>query len=176
MFATIGTIVATFALYASAIPSLEHAVPTAPAPTCVAEQLAVESVPDDGGLGHQSEALLFRNNGTPCTLTGYPTVRLLDAAGRVVSIPRKTPMGYQAGLRGGPAPVVRLGRGQVANARIEGFTGPADGHPCPRYATYEVAPPGPVRSLLVPAHESVCNPEVHPIVPGRAAFYPPRTP
>lgn len=167
-----GTVVAACALFALVAPSLGHAAAMAPTRGCMTGQLRFTTVPDDGGLGHQSEGILFRNEGGPCTLVGYPTVRLLDRSGHVVAIPRRTPRGYQAGLGGGSAPLVHLGRGRVANIRVEGLTGPADGRPCRRYVTYEVTPPGAARSVLIPAHASLCSPEVHPVVPGTDAVYP----
>lgn len=173
---TTGAILAVCALTASAAPSTAHAAEVAPIPRCATSQLRLTSVPDDGGLGHQSEAIFFRNDGGPCTLRGYPTVRLLDREGRVVSVPQRTALGYQAGVHGQSPPLVRLATGGVANARIEGLTGPADGRACPRYVAYQVTAPGAAIAVRVLAHESVCVREIHPIVPGRAAFYPPQTP
>jgi hypothetical protein len=143
----------------------------AQAPRCTTRQLEITVHGDDGGLGHGSEQLWFRNRGRPCTLHGYPRVLLLDRHGHIVGRARKTDFGYQGGLQEGPVPVIRLGRGQVANAMVEGMNSGTKLKPCPHYVAYRVTPPGGIGSVRVPTG-TFCQTQVHPVVPGEQQIYP----
>jgi hypothetical protein len=72
-------------------------------------------------MGHAGSLLTFVNNGTPCTISGYPTVA-------TVSIPRvpgyqatQTLVGYLGSLPTERLPTIRLATGETASALLEGL-------------------------------------------------------
>jgi hypothetical protein len=103
-----------------------------------------------------------------CTLSGYPTVRLLGATGAAQTVARE-PLGYLGGPAAGtPVPNVPLGPGVVATALVEGTDFPIGGATsCPAFPGFTVSLPG--RSAVVTFHRrlGICEVgAVHPFVIG----------
>jgi hypothetical protein len=123
----------------------------------------------DAGAGHRFLVLRFNNVGqTTCTMSGYPKVDLVDAAGKVVKHAEQTLSG-QAGLPSGATkpPVVTLRAGKSASTVVEASAIPeGDNPPCKEYALM-VTPPG--EKVAVPAGPAQlpdCDLQVHPVVAG----------
>lgn len=123
----------------------------------------------DAGAGHRFLVLRFNNVGqTTCTITGYPRVDLVDAAGKVVKQAQQTPSG-QAGLPAGTTepPVVTLPAGKSASTVLEASAIPeGDNPPCKDYSLM-VTPPGQKEPVSAgPAQMPDCDVQVHPVVAG----------
>jgi uncharacterized protein DUF4232 len=140
---------------------------------CPVTQLEI-SVSDtgrgEGGMGHSSSALVFRNIGAAtCVLRGYPGVTGLDARGRGVAPARQTLRGYLGGLD--PAattpPTVTLAPGRSASALVEALNAAPDGTACTPFPALRVGVPGGQASVTVPwGNASGCaHLQVHPFVP-----------
>jgi hypothetical protein len=114
---------------------------------------------------------VFTNRGEPCALRAYPGVDGIGADGRPLVHAKRTMRGY---LGGAVSPeTVPLGHGQIASALVEGLNGPVAGSPpCPKYVAYLVTPPNETHSVRLPSAYSMCNLEVHPVVPGRDGTVP----
>jgi hypothetical protein len=137
---------------------------------CSARQITLSVTPGGAGLSHVGVALRFRNTGASgCTLTGYPGATLVTASGRLVPA-RRTRAGYLGGLAGSRAiPVLRLASGATASALLEGLD--ADiahgGGPCPRFAHLLVTAPNQRLTVRLQAPlRQLCQPQVHPVLPG----------
>jgi hypothetical protein len=66
-------------------------------------------------------------------------------------------------------PVVRVLPGHTVSAYLEGLDSDAahGGGPCPRYAHLLVTPPNQtVTARMTSPLTTICEPEVHPVVPG----------
>ena len=113
--------------------------------------------------------LLFRNTGSAaCTLTGYPGANLVTSTGHQVPVPR-TPQGFMGGIspQAKVDPTVHLAPGQQASAVLEGEDfNPKGGGPCPQYSILLVTPPNTHRSTKFTRAVSLCDPQIHPVVPG----------
>ncbi len=98
---------------------------------------------------------------------GYPGADGLTAGGTHVVSARRTTNGYLAGVGLlGPEPIVSLATGATASASIEGLLAPTPSQSaCPIYTTLLVTPPNETHSVRLPA-KSLCDLEVHPVVPG----------
>lgn len=60
--------------------------PDPPGQPCQAKRLKLLPTSEDAAMGHRAITIPVRNEGaSPCVLTGYPTVTMLDAAGKVVA-------------------------------------------------------------------------------------------
>ncbi|WP_051386273.1 DUF4232 domain-containing protein [Actinokineospora inagensis] len=114
-------------------------------PTCSADHLAGEIRDVDPGAGQRYATLRVRNTGTkPCTLNGYGTLRLINAAGR----PNPTRTTH---IPPTPARVV-LAPGAAADKTIHWTVIPGEGEPdqCqPPSAGLLVTPPGSDRAVTV---------------------------
>lgn len=120
----------------------------------------------DAGAGHRFLTVRFNNVGqTACTLTGYPTVALVDADGKVVKHARHTLSG-QAGLPEGTTepPVITLLPGKSASTVIEASAIPeGDDPPCQDYEL-TITPPGQQKAVPAgPAKMPDCDVQVHPV-------------
>jgi len=157
----------------SSVPATTTSTTTAGASTtnCTSAQLSVTAGPPEAGLGHQGGALIFSNtSASPCTLSGYPGVAGLDAAGNQVVQAQRTVAGYLGGIEvGGPLPsVVLTAGGGSASAYVEGTDNPAGtATSCPTYAALLVTPPNALQPVRVALAIPGCSPiQVHPVVPG----------
>jgi hypothetical protein len=144
-----------------------HAASTA----CVSGQIAVTAGAGGAGLGHVGVVLHFRSTASDaCTLSGYPGATLVTAGGRDVPAHR-TRNGYLGGLAAasGLPPVVHVLPGRTVSAYLEGSDSDAahGGGPCPHYAHLLVTPPNQsVTARMTSPLKTICQPEVHPVVPG----------
>lgn len=123
----------------------------------------------DAGAGHRFLVLRFNNVGqTPCTISGYPKVDLVNASGKVIKHAEQTLSG-QAGLPSGATepPTVTLAAGKSASAVLEASAIPqGDDPPCKEYALM-VTPPGQEVAVSAgPAQMPDCDVQVHPVVAG----------
>jgi hypothetical protein len=110
-------------------------------PTCQASELAITSAGGSAGVGHVGIQFRVRNYSTqPCSLTGFPSVALLDSARRPLPTTLTWGPGYLAGQR--PVRTVDLG---VAYFVVEWVDMPAPGQSCP---------PAPYMLILLPATEA----------------------
>lgn len=171
---------------AGAVPSMTTA-PTLPATTapivseasgaalsnCRRPGLTVSVGGHDAGLGHRSVVLLFTNTGsTACKLHGYPSVAVLDAAGKQVTQAAQTPSGYMGGLAAGrPLPTVTLQLGLPASAMVEALASTADGSPC-AYQNIVVTAPDDTSPTRLPwdSNDGCSALRVHPVVPGTSGY------
>lgn len=79
---------------------------------CTGDGLRVEPGPGQGAAGHDYLPVHFTNTGlAPCTLSGYPAVRLLSTDGAV-------PIGPAAARQPGQSPAVVLAPGHGATATL----------------------------------------------------------
>lgn len=135
---------------------------------CAAGQISVSVGQSNAGLGHLGEPLVFENVGSAaCALSGYPGAALAGPGGRQVQA-RRTPDGYLGGLSpsSAAAPVVRLRPRQTASALLEGEDSTAAGETCPTAAALLVTPPNSTVTSRVARPLSMCDPQIHPVVPG----------
>jgi len=131
---------------------------------CTAQQLRVTIGEPDAGAGQLYHPILFTNIGDrPCTLTGYPGVSLLDAAGSQI--------GSAATRSGQPVTPVTVSPGGTAQALVHtsnhgvGYDNPT----CRPVSTYvRVYPPDTHTGVRAPYRLEVCTGpfEVSPVRPG----------
>lgn len=103
---------------------------------------------------YQSVVLTFSliSDQPACTLTGYPTVKVLGA-----------PALHANPVAGKSITTVQVGGGVCAQAIVESTTRDTKGNQCRVYSTLEVAPPQGSWILTVPAPMMSCGLSVHPI-------------
>ncbi|HET8979560.1 MAG TPA: DUF4232 domain-containing protein [Solirubrobacteraceae bacterium] len=137
---------------------------------CTSAHTAVSLKSMGAATGHAGLLLVFRNSGTAaCTLSGYPGVNLATAHGhQELQVPR-TPQGFMGGLspQAKVNPVAHLAPGQEAAAVLEGNDfNPKTGGACPHYTVLLVTPPNETRPFVFTRPVSLCDPQIHPVVPG----------
>ncbi len=156
--------------------------PTTPAPAapaCQNGQIAVTPSPGGAAAGNVSQLILFRNvSDVACTLTGYPGVAALGAAGAQLEQAKRELKGMLGGLQNNTTtpPAVALEPGGLASAAVEGGDEPGPGATsCPWYPSFLVTPPGLTQSVTIPVGlpgSSIpgfpgCGPiRIDPVVPG----------
>jgi Protein of unknown function (DUF4232) len=138
------------------------------APACATRQLSIAVHSGGVGLGHVGYVLEFTNNGSTCSLAGYPAVRG-EENGTVTFQATPTPAGYLGGIKPDltPSPVT-LASGRSASALLEGidFLSPGN-NTCPVFTTISVTPPNNAQSVSLPPPPLLCSPQqIHPVVPG----------
>jgi hypothetical protein len=167
MTTTITTTRTTSATSSGAGGASAHAASAA----CASGQISVTAGAGGAGLGHVGVVLRFRSTASfTCTLSGYPGATFVTAGGRDVPA-RRTRTGYLGGLAPASSlvPVVRVLPGHTVSAYLEGLDSDAahGGGPCPRYAHLLVTPPNQtVTARMTSPLTTICEPEVHPVVPG----------
>jgi hypothetical protein len=135
---------------------------------CTENHLVITFTAASSATGHEGDLVRFTNLGPNCTLRGYPGVDGLSAKGRVIVHARRTPRGFLGGLRSGhSAETVTLATGSTASALLEGLGVGFISGPCPRYRYVRVTAPGATTSMAFPVPFPVCDPQIHPVVPGR---------
>jgi hypothetical protein len=138
---------------------------------CASGQISVTAGAGGAGLGHVGVVLRFHSTASfTCTLSGYPGATFVTAGGRDVPA-RRTRSGYLGGLAPASSlvPVVHVAPGHTVSAYLEGLDSDAahGGGPCPRYAHLLVTPPNQtVTARMTSPLTTICQPEVHPVVPG----------
>ncbi|HJQ03340.1 MAG TPA: DUF4232 domain-containing protein [Jatrophihabitans sp.] len=138
-------------------------------------RLAVRSA--GSGLSHAGYVLLFTNTGQiACTMTGYPTLTILDGQDRPVVRASPTPSGYLGGLRNPkpPFPTAVLGPGGTASALLEGLLFDSrTGKGCPTQHALLSTPPGTASPIKAAAVTTVCSQvQIHPVVAGNTGSQP----
>ena len=120
------------------------------APTCQAAQLAGGQDATSGAAGHIAVELRLRNvSSRPCTLKGFATVVMLDAARRpLLTVLRWGTGGYFAPFSR-PVRLVTLAPGAAAYVAMGWSHIPTPGQTCPLAPTLLLLPPGAVTALLV---------------------------
>jgi hypothetical protein len=111
----------------------------AAATACLNDQLAVVPMNAIVGAGNAAQQLGFINVSTStCTLKGWPTVALLNAAG--VQVAQATPSPIDPGQL--PVSPVTLAPGETAATLVQGGDGSVDSTQCATYPWFVVTPPG----------------------------------
>lgn len=139
------------------------APPPAGAP-CAAETLRLAVEGGDAGMGHRVTTLALRNTGaTACTVTGYPSVSLLDGDGRLLTGVRavQTPGNYFAQGRA-PTPV-EIRPQQAAWFDLAWTVIPHEDKgetTCPSAKTVRVTAPGAATAIALPLAFTPCGGQV----------------
>jgi len=136
--------------------------------TCQRKELGITLTVAQGGLSHNGYVIEFKNRGVACTITGYPGVDALNAAGRRVLSATRTKAGYLGGVESGPIPKVNLASGKTASAILEWID--LGSPPCPRARSLRITPPNASKSVVLSPKslkvQTLCRVQVHPVVPG----------
>jgi hypothetical protein len=151
------------------IGSLSMAIPASTngseVPRCARHQLRISLGPESAGLGHLGAPIRFRNNGSVCTLRGYPKVEGLTADGRLVRISRSR-RGYLGGARN--VSTITLAHGKTASALLEGIDPGFTTRPCRAVRYVRAAPPATTHRVQLRLRYPFCYPAVHPVVAGNS--------
>ena len=129
-------------------------LPTDPSRTCPAEQLDATVDSTSAGAGHTFYSIRLTNTGDPCTLSGYPGVSLIDAAGNQVGAAADR----EIGAKGSP---VRLDTGTSAVFSIR-FSQPyaynaGACEPTERAQQLKIYPPNDTGWLTRPVNQPTCG-------------------
>jgi hypothetical protein len=152
---------AALAVAALAVPVATTATTT---PQCTTSQLHIASGAFRAGVGHAGYPIVFTNTGGTCTMFGYPGVDGLAANGADVVHATRTLFGYLGGTH--TERTVTLAHGKKASAFFEGINFAVSGRPCHRFKALLVTPPNETHSVKIGGVDSVCYPQIHPVVPG----------
>jgi hypothetical protein len=137
---------------------------TNPAPNatpCKSGDLALAHQSDDAGAGQREVVYAFTNNGpAACSLTGFPTLVLIDAQGQPIS--SVTTVQSQDGdfaANGAPSTVnIASKTTAVFRIRYTGISGA--GKPCVNSAKVRVTPPGNSQAIDVNDALQVCDTQI----------------
>lgn len=148
-----------------AVPTAASAAP----PACGNRALVVSASRTDGGMGHGSLVLRFRNKTLhACTLYGYPGMDALNAAGAVMKHARRTLTGYAGGSSQG-LQTIRVAPGGFASATVEWLNfNPATAGDCRFSHSIAATPPNTSHTVDLARSVSLCRLQVHPTVAGRS--------
>jgi hypothetical protein len=138
-------------------------------PSCRISQLAVSIGDQQGGDGHSSGAIRFRNTGTSaCRLYGYPGVAALDSSGKQVAQAQRTLRGYMGGLASGQhtPTAVALAPGHTASALVEAANAAPNGNSCGTIPTLLVTPPDETHHIKLSWQGGCASFQIHPVVTG----------
>jgi uncharacterized protein DUF4232/putative zinc finger protein len=130
---------------------------TSAGPPCRTIELSIQQERSGVALGHV--ALLFHAVNTTsltCTLTGYPSVRLVDANRRPLPIQQQRQTSAYT-FPEQPIQTVTLARGGAAYFKIELLDVPSQGETCPVAASMEIGPPGDDTSIEIAGPFTVCQ-------------------
>lgn len=139
------------------------------APACTISRLAVSIGGQQGGDGHSSGAIRFRNTGTSaCRLYGYPGVAALDSPGKQIAQARRTPRGYMGGLGSSQhtPTAVTLAPGHTASALVEADNAASNGNSCGTVPALLVTPPNETHHVKLSWHGGCSGFQIHPVVTG----------
>ncbi|MGH9206992.1 MAG: DUF4232 domain-containing protein, partial [Acidimicrobiales bacterium] len=124
------------------VPTTPSSVPAVTTIACRNGQLAVTPFPGGAAAGNVSQVIRFVNGSSSmCTLTGYPGVVALDAAGGQVARAKRELSGMLGGLQNNlrTPPAVTLAPGAMASATVEGGdVPPGTATSCPYYPWFLV--------------------------------------
>ncbi|MCL0120883.1 DUF4232 domain-containing protein [Corynebacterium pygosceleis] len=121
---------------------------------CPAAQLTAAVDSTNAGAGHTFYTVRLTNNGSPCTLSGYPGVSLIDAAGNQVGAAADR----EIGAKGHPT---RLDTGSSATFSTR-FSqphayNPEACEPTERAQHMKIYPPNDTGWLTIPVSQSTCG-------------------
>jgi hypothetical protein len=135
---------------------------------CALPYLRVAVRPGPARSSHAGYLITFTNTGQiACTLTGYPTVMVLNSSGQQAGRATPTPKGYLGG-HGRPTTVV-VGPGEPASALLEGELIDINGSRCPRQPGLQITPPNSTMPARVPVSTTICGGvQIHPVVAGKS--------
>ncbi|RIJ69116.1 DUF4232 domain-containing protein [Brevundimonas sp. LPMIX5] len=131
---------------------------------CAAENLRLAVEGGDAGMGHRVTTLALRNTGpSACTVTGYPSVSLLDGDGKLLTGVRaaQTPGNYFAQGRA-PTPV-EIRPQQAAWFDLAWSVIPHEDKgetTCPSAKTVRVTAPGAASAIALPLAFTPCGGQV----------------
>ncbi len=131
---------------------------------CAAENLRLAVEGGDAGMGHRLTTLALRNTGPDaCTVTGYPSVSLLDGEGKLMTGVRavQAPGSYLAQGRA-PAPV-EIRPQQAAWFDLAWTVVPHEDKgetTCPSAKTVRVTAPGAATAIALPLAFTPCGRQV----------------
>jgi hypothetical protein len=131
---------------------------------CTTAQLHLSLGTFQGGVGHGGWPIVFKNRGGICALRGYPGVDGLSASGAVVVHAKRTLYGYLGGTH--TIKMVTLAKGKTASAFLEGFNAPVAHQTCHPFKYLKITPPNQTNSVKIASRDSVCYPDIHPVVVG----------
>jgi hypothetical protein len=131
---------------------------------CTTTQLHVSLGTFQGGVGHGGWPIVFKNRGGICTLRGYPGVDGLSASGAVVVHAKRTLYGYLGGTH--TIKTVTLAKAKTASAFLEGYNAPVARQTCHPFKYLRITSPNQTKSVKIASRDSVCYPEIHPVVVG----------
>lgn len=142
---------------------------------CAAENLRLAVEGGDAGMGHRVTTLALRNTGpSACTVTGYPSVSLLDGDGKLLTgvLAAQAPGNYFAQGRA-PTPV-EIRPQQAAWFDLAWSVIPHEDKgetTCPSAKTVRVTAPGAASAIALPLAFTPCGGqvEVSPLRPVAAA-------
>jgi hypothetical protein len=147
-----GVVVASTTYFLGSAPGTS-AIPVTAAPACRDGQISVTPLRGGAAAGSIGQVVQFANtSSSTCTLTGYPGVAALDAAGAQVLQASRQLNGMLGGVQNGAPtpPTVTLAPGAVASATIEGGDNPVGtATACPYYPSFLVTPPGMTQPVKV---------------------------
>jgi hypothetical protein len=147
--------------------------PPISAAACTAQSLRITGSAASGGDSHAGLVIVYTNTGQiSCSMTGYPGLAILNAAGKQIIQAARTPSGYLGGIRKGKPPfaTVLLDAGGSASALVEGQVVDNTGKTCPTEHALLTTPPGTTVPVKVPATTVFCGQvQIHPIVAGKSS-------
>ncbi|HEU5268785.1 MAG TPA: DUF4232 domain-containing protein [Jatrophihabitans sp.] len=134
---------------------------------CALPYLRISVRPAAVRSAHASYLLTFTNTGqVACRMAGYPSVVVLNSAGRPVLRATPTPSGYLGGVHGRPTTVL-VGSDQPASALLEGEQIDLSGNRCPARPGLQITPPSSAVPARIPVTTTICGGvQIHPVVPG----------
>ena len=142
------------------------------APACKSGDLALNRINEDAGAGHRVVTYGVVNNGpAACTLTGYPTLTLIDADGRrtdAINVVQTDQAFYNVGGPAQPVTLAPSGKG-VFFLSFAGIQ--ATDKPCIAVSKLDVTPPGNTQSIELSDTLQICTGEARlsPIRPNQGA-------
>jgi hypothetical protein len=142
------------------------------AAACTAQSLSVTGSAASGGDSHAGLVIVYTNTGQiPCSMSGYPGLAILSAAGKQIIQATRTPSGYLGGIRNGKPPfaTVLLDAGGSASALVEGQVVNNTGKTCPTEHALLTTPPATTAPIKISATTVFCGQvQIHPIVAGKS--------
>ncbi len=145
---------------------------TSGTPPCVAADLSLSFLGQQGGMGHGEIGFVLRNtSGTSCRTYGYPGVLFLDRGGAALpTIPHHTTRDF---FGSGPATALVIAPGASASFRLDVGHGVATSNGCATAYGLQVIPPNDTATLRtrIPEGAYECrDANVSPLRAGASAY------
>ena len=162
----------TSATATTATSTTTTAATTSGAPPCVAADLSLSFLGQQGGMGHGEIGFQLRNtSATSCRTYGYPGILLLDRGGGALpTIPHHTTRDF---FGAGPAVPLVIAPGASASFRLDVGHGVATSNGCATAYGLQVIPPNDTATLRtkIPDGTYECrDANVSPLRAGTAAY------